>query len=161
MLTALLAILPLLSANAQSSKEVLDSIKSARKTGNVKSMVTSVKGALKSKSVDAKKVVGNWAYVRPEVVSTSDNMMTKTTEGTWMADGPNLLFASDNVQVAKMFSIMEHNDTLSLVVNTSLMLREIQEHGGISDSQANKGLIKLSKQIKNLKSGFVLARQKK
>ena len=55
---------------------------------------------------------------------------------------------------------MEHSDTLSLVMNTALILKEIQEHGGISDSKTNKSLIKLSKKVKLLESGFVLARKK-
>ena len=59
-----------------------------------------------------------------------------------------------------MSSHMEHSDTLSLVMNTALILKEIQEHGGISDSKTNKSLIKLSKKVKLLESGFVLARKK-
>ena len=45
-------------------------------------------------------------------------------------------------------------------MDTSTLLQEIQEHGGISDSKANKELVKLSRQVKNLKSGFLLSRKK-
>jgi hypothetical protein len=82
------------------------------------------------------------------------------TTGTWMADGDKLRFAVKNVQTTEVTTRMEHTDTLSLVMDTSILLKEIQGHGGISDSKTNKELVKLAKHVKNLKSGFILTRKK-
>lgn len=196
--------LSLITANAQIVKEVMDSVKSGTKTGNVKTMVSSVKGALSNKAVNAEKIVGTWQYVKPVVLSTSGRILSKLaansiddkledqlnkycerahvsagntyfeirengtytysfvdkkTSGTWMADGDKMRFAVKNVQAVEMVSRMEHNDTLALVMDTSVLIKEIQEQGGLSDSKANNGLIKLSKQVKKMKSGFLLVRK--
>ena len=62
-------------------------------------------------------------------------------------------------QTAAMVSHME-NDTLTLVADLSKTLSDIQKLGGFSDSKANNTLLKLSKRLKGLKVGFLLARRK-
>ena len=45
-------------------------------------MVSSVKGALSTKSVDAEKIVGTWLYVKPVVISASGNMLSDLATGS-------------------------------------------------------------------------------
>lgn len=201
----LAAALSLATAQGQTVKEVADSLKSAKKSGKVKTMVSTVKGAFSAKAVDAEKIVGTWAYVKPVVVPANGNMLTNMatnpvahklenqlckycekaqvsaantyfrlrkdgtytyafvgdqTTGTWMADGDKLRLAVNNVQSAELTARMEQSDTLSLVMDTSILLKAIQEHGGISGSKASKELVKLTRQVKNLRSGFLLVRKK-
>ena len=205
MIFLLAAALSLTTADCQTVNEVTDSVKSARKSGNVKTIVSTVKGAFSTKDVDTEKIIGTWVYVKPVVISTTKNVLSKMatnsvapkleaqlnkycekakvsaantyfkirangtytytfvgdeTTGTWMADGDKLRFAVKNVQSTEVTSRMEHTDTLSLVMDTSILLKEIQGHGGISDSKTNKELVKLAKHVKNLKSGFILTRKK-
>ena len=200
------AALCLMSAQAQTIKEVADSVKNATKAGNIKSMVSTVKGAFETKVLNAEKLVGTWVYVKPAVLSTSGRILRKlamksfgddmekllnnyfervhvTAENTfltihangtytssfageeisglWMADNDKLRLAAKNVQVAEMTTRMEHNDTLTLVMDTSIILEEIKEHGGMKDNKTNKTLVKLSKHVKKLKSGYMLVRKKK
>ena len=200
----IVAALSLTTANAQTVKEVTDSVKAASKSRNFKAMVSTVKGAFAAKSAKAEELVDTWVYVEPAVLSTSHNMLSKmagngianklekliydfferakvnsentsftfhengtysrslagkSATGTWMTAGDQLLLAVRNVQTAAMTSHME-NDTLTLVADMSKTMKDIQELGGFSDSRTNKALVKLSKHIKGLKVGFLLAREK-
>jgi hypothetical protein len=199
-----IAVWSLTAVQAQTVKEVKDSVKAATKAGNIKAMASTVKGAFAAKSAKAEELVATWVYVEPAVLSTSNRMLLKmagnavahklekmvrdyfnrahvTAEntfftfnhngtysrslsgqkasGTWMTAGEQVLLAVKNVQTAAMVSHME-NDTLTLVADLSKTLSDIQKLGGFSDSKANNTLLKLSKRLKGLKVGFLLARRK-
>ena len=77
-----------------------------------------------------------------------------------MTAGEHVLLAVKNVQVSAMTSHLE-NDTLILVADLSKTLGEIQKLGGFSDTKTNNTLLKLAKNIKGLKIGFLLARRKR
>ena len=65
------------SVGAQTVKEVADSVKSGVKSGNVKTMVNTVKKAFKAKAATADTLVGTWRYVEPAVLVTSGNLLMK------------------------------------------------------------------------------------
>lgn len=65
------------SVAAQTVKEVADSVKSGVKSGNVKTMVNTVKDAFKAKAATAETLVGTWKYVEPAVLVTSGNLLMK------------------------------------------------------------------------------------
>ena len=80
-------------------------------------------------------------------------------QGVWMVGGEKVYLGVDNVQTAAMTSHME-KDTLTLVVETSRIMEAFQALGALSDSKTNNALIKLSKSLKGVEAGFVLARKK-
>ena len=80
-------------------------------------------------------------------------------QGVWMVGGEKIYFGVDNVQTAAMTTHME-KDTLTLVVEASRIMEAFKALGAISDSKTNNALIKLSKSLKGVEAGFVLARKK-
>lgn len=67
----------LTTGHAQTVKEVRDSVKAATKSGNLKTMASTVKGAFAAKSAEAEQLVDTWVYVEPAVLSTSNRMLRK------------------------------------------------------------------------------------
>lgn len=62
---------------AQTVKEVVDSVKSGVKSGSIKSAYESVKDALAVKAASAEMLVGTWTYLEPTVLVTSGRLLTK------------------------------------------------------------------------------------
>ena len=89
----------------------------------------------------------------------SRSVAGRKRQGVWMVGGEKVYLGVDNVQTAAMTSHME-KDTLTLVVETSRIMEAFQALGAISDSKSNNALIKLSKSLKGVEAGFVLARKK-
>ena len=65
------------SAQAQTVKEVVDSVKSGVKSGSIKSAYESVKDAFAVKAASAEMLVGTWTYLEPTVLVTSGRLLTK------------------------------------------------------------------------------------
>ena len=80
-------------------------------------------------------------------------------QGVWMVGGDKLLLGIDNVQTAAMTTHLV-GDTLYLVVEASRIMSALKTVGAISDSKTNNALVKLSKKLKGIEGGFVLARKK-
>ena len=89
----------------------------------------------------------------------SRSVAGRKRQGVWMVGGEKVYLGVDNVQTAAMTSHME-KDTLTLVVETSRIMEAFKALGAISDSKSNNALIKLSKSLKGVEAGFVLARKK-
>lgn len=89
----------------------------------------------------------------------SRSVAGRKRQGVWMVGGEKVYLGVDNVQTAAMTSHME-KDTLTLVVETSRIMEAFQALGALSDSKTNNALIKLSKSLKGVEAGFVLARKK-
>ena len=89
----------------------------------------------------------------------SRSVAGRKRQGVWMVGGEKVYLGVDNVQTAAMTSHME-KDTLTLVVETSRIMEAFQALGALSDSKTNNALIKLSKSLKGVEAGFVLARNK-
>jgi hypothetical protein len=89
----------------------------------------------------------------------SRSVAGRKRQGVWMVGGEKIYFGVDNVQTAAMTTHME-KDTLTLVVETSRIMEAFQALGALSDSKTNNALIKLSKSLKGVEAGFVLARKK-
>ena len=89
----------------------------------------------------------------------SRSVAGRKRHGVWIVGGEKLILGVDNVQTAAMTTHME-NDTLTLVVETSRIMEAFQAFGALSDSKTNNALIKLSKSLKGVEAGFVLARKK-
>ena len=62
---------------AQTVKEVVDSVKSGVKSGSIKSAYESVKDAFVVKAASAEMLVGTWTYLEPTVLVTSGRLLTK------------------------------------------------------------------------------------
>ena len=89
----------------------------------------------------------------------SRSVAGRKRQGVWMVGGEKIYFGVDNVQTAAMTTHME-KDTLTLVVEASRIMEAFQALGALSDSKTNNALIKLSKSLKGVEAGFVLARKK-
>ena len=89
----------------------------------------------------------------------SRSVAGRKRQGVWMVGGEKVYLGVENVQTAAMTSHME-KDTLTLVVETSRIMEAFQALGALSDSKTNNALIKLSKNLKGVEAGFVLARKK-
>ncbi len=89
----------------------------------------------------------------------SRSVAGRKRQGVWMVGGEKVYLGVDNVQTAAMTTHME-KDTLTLVVETSRIMEAFQALGALSDSKTNNALIKLSKSLKGVEAGFVLARKK-
>ncbi|MBR6840792.1 MAG: DUF4923 family protein [Prevotella sp.] len=89
----------------------------------------------------------------------SRSVAGRKRQGVWMVGGEKIYFGVDNVQTAAMTTHME-KDTLTLVVEASRIMEAFKALGAISDSKSNNALIKLSKSLKGVEAGFVLARKK-
>ena len=63
--------------NAQTMKEVVDSVKSGVKSGSVKTAYERVKDAFAAKAASAEMLVGTWTYLEPAVLVTSGRLLTK------------------------------------------------------------------------------------
>ena len=92
-------------------------------------------------------------------ITFSRSVAGRKRQGVWMVGGEKVYLGVDNVQTAAMTSHME-KDTLTLVVETSRIMEAFQALGALSDSKTNNALIKLSKSLKGVEAGFVLARKK-
>ncbi len=64
-------------AQAQTVKEVVDSVKSGVKSGSIKSAYESVKDAFAVKAASAEMLVGSWTYLEPAVLVTSGKLLVK------------------------------------------------------------------------------------
>ena len=62
---------------AQTVKEVVDSVKSGVKSGSIKSAYESVKDVFAVKAASAEMLVGTWTYLEPTVLVTSGRLLTK------------------------------------------------------------------------------------
>ena len=63
--------------NAQTMKEIVDSVKSGVKSGSVKTAYERVKDAFAAKAASAEMLVGTWTYLEPAVLVTSGRLLTK------------------------------------------------------------------------------------
>ena len=63
--------------NAQTMKEVVDSVKSGVKSGSVKTAYERVKDAFAAKAASVEMLVGTWTYLEPAVLVTSGRLLTK------------------------------------------------------------------------------------
>ena len=88
----------------------------------------------------------------------SRSVAGRKRQGVWMVGGEKVYLGVDNVQTAAMTTHME-KDTLTLVVEASRIMEAFKALGAISDSKSNNSLIKLSKSLKGVEAGFVLARK--
>ena len=70
------------TARAQEIDEVVDSVKSGLKAGNVKEAVSKVQDSFKAKKAEADSLIGTWTYVEPAVYATKGNMLLKLVENT-------------------------------------------------------------------------------
>lgn len=66
------------AGRGQTVREVVDSVQSGVKSGNVKTMIASVKDAFAVKAANAEMMIGTWEYSEPAVYVTSNNLMYKT-----------------------------------------------------------------------------------
>lgn len=89
----------------------------------------------------------------------SRSVAGRKRQGVWMVGGEKVYLGVDNVQTAAMTSHME-KDTLTLVVETSRIMEALQALGALSDTKTHNALIKLSKNLKGVEAGFLLARRK-
>jgi len=89
----------------------------------------------------------------------SRSVAGRKRHGVWIVGGEKLILGVDNVQTAAMTTHME-NDTLTLVVETSRIMEALQALGALSDTKTHNALIKLSKNLKGVEAGFLLARRK-
>ena len=80
-------------------------------------------------------------------------------QGVWMVDGDKLMLGINNVQIAALTTHLE-NDTLKMVVEVSRVMSLLQTAGALSDSKTHNALIKVSKRVKGVGGGFVMARKK-
>ena len=80
-------------------------------------------------------------------------------QGVWMVNGDKLMLGINNVQIAALTTHLE-NDTLKMVVEVSRVMSLLQTAGALSDSKTHKALIKVSKRVKGVGGGFVMARKK-
>ena len=72
-----LLLVAVMQANAQTMKEVVDSVKSGVKSGSVKTIYENVKDAFAAKAASAEMLVGTWTYLEPAVLVTSGRLLTK------------------------------------------------------------------------------------
>lgn len=80
-------------------------------------------------------------------------------QGVWMVNGDKLMLGINNVQIAALTTHLE-NDTLKMVVEVSRVMSLLQTAGALSDSKTHNALIKVSKRVKGVGGGFVMARKK-
>ena len=80
-------LLTVSTVSAQEIDEVVDSVKSGVKSGNVKVAVSKMKDAFNVKMATADSLIGTWIYQEPAVYATKGNMLIKmvgnTTVGTF------------------------------------------------------------------------------
>ena len=76
---------------AQTVKEVVDSVKSGVKSGSIKSAYESVKDAFAVKAASAEMLVGTWTYLEPTVLVTSGRLLTKAVGNVFASSLAKLL----------------------------------------------------------------------
>ena len=80
-----LLMLVVCSAQAQTVKETVDSVKSGVKSGNVKDAFTKITDSFHTKRENVDSLLGTWTYKEPAVYATKGNMLTKMA-GNAVAD---------------------------------------------------------------------------
>jgi len=80
-------------------------------------------------------------------------------QGVWMVHGDNLILGIDNVKIAELTTRLE-GDSLKMVVDVARVMTLLQRAGALSDSKTHNALIKVSKRVKGVGGGFVMARKK-
>ena len=80
-------------------------------------------------------------------------------QGVWMVHGDNLILGIDNVKIAELTTHLE-GDTLKMVVDVARVMTLLQRAGALPDSKPHNALIKISKRVKGVGGGFVMARKK-
>ena len=80
-------------------------------------------------------------------------------QGVWMVHGDNLILGIDNVKIAELTTHLE-GDTLKMVVDVARVMTLLQRAGALSDSKTHNALIKVSKRVKGVGGGFLMARKK-
>ena len=80
-------------------------------------------------------------------------------QGVWMVHGDNLILGIDNVQIAELTTHLE-GDSLKMVVDVARVMTLLQRAGALSDSKTHNALIKISKRVKGVGGGFLMARKK-
>ena len=100
----------------------------------------------------------------PSLTLRQDGTFSRLTagrkqQGVWMVNGDKLMLGINNVQIAALTTHLE-NDTLKMVVEVSRVMSLLQTAGALSDSKTHNALIKVSKRVKGVGGGFVMARKK-
>ena len=72
-----LLVMAMSTANAQEVNEVVDSVKSGLKSGNVKDAYSKISDSFKVKKASADTLIGTWQYVEPAVYATKGNLLLK------------------------------------------------------------------------------------
>ena len=80
-------------------------------------------------------------------------------QGVWMVHGDNLILGIDNVKIAELTTHLE-GDTLKMVVDVARVMTLLQRAGALSDSKTHNALIKITKRVKGVGGGFLMARKK-
>ena len=80
-------------------------------------------------------------------------------QGVWMVHGDYLILGIDNVKIAELTTRLE-GDSLKMVVDVARVMTLLQRAGALSDSKTHNALIKVSKRVKGVGGGFVMARKK-
>ena len=75
-----LLVMAMSTANAQEVNEVVDSVKSGLKSGNVKDAYSKLSDSFKVKKASADTLIGTWQYVEPAVYATKGNLLLKLAE---------------------------------------------------------------------------------
>jgi hypothetical protein len=75
-----LLVMAMSTANAQEVNEVVDSVKSGLKSGNVKDAYSKISDSFKVKKASADTLIGTWQYVEPAVYATKGNLLLKLAE---------------------------------------------------------------------------------
>ena len=80
MLGLTLVMLLVCSAQAQTVKETVDSVKAGVKSGNVKDAYSKISDSFQAKKASVDSLVGTWYYKEPAVYATKGNMLLKMAE---------------------------------------------------------------------------------
>lgn len=80
MLGLTLVMLLVCSAQAQTVKETVDSVKAGVKSGNVKDAYSKISDSFQAKKASVDSLVGTWVYKEPAVYATKGNMLLKMAE---------------------------------------------------------------------------------
>ena len=174
MLLIMMALVGGMTAGAQEVGEISDSVKAGIHSDNIKDAVNTVKGAFETKVVladdELEKVLRAYvekANVTPENTSITfrkNGTFSRSTagrkqQGVWMVNGDRLMLAIDNVQIAELTTHLE-TDTMKMVVDVARVMGLLQKAGALSDSKTHNALIKISKRVKGVGGGFLMARKK-
>ena len=89
----------------------------------------------------------------------SRSTAVRKQQGVWMVHGDNLILGIDNVKIAELTTHLE-GDTLKMVVDVARVMTLLQRAGALSDSKTHNALIKITKRVKGVGGGFLMARKK-